>query len=226
MYDVKGRSSFPKKSLYLVTDSSLCLGRSLAWVVEQAILGGVDIVQYREKSYNPQKHRQELVEIRDICSAYGRLFIINDDLSLALELNADGAHIGQSDVNFLSARKILSSSKILGLSLESMDDLRSYFAKIKSHNLETKEKNFVDYFGVSPIFPTSTKLDTKKPWGLEGLQELRNATDMPLVAIGGIHLENGASIVKAGADSLAVVSAICSAKDPRLAATELKQFLI
>jgi thiamine-phosphate pyrophosphorylase len=225
MYDVKGRRSFPKNSLYLVTDSSLCLGRSLAWVVEQAILGGVDIVQYREKNYNPIKHKQELALIQDICRNYGTLFIINDDLSLTLEINADGTHIGQSDLEFLSARKILSPSKILGLSLESMDDLKTYFARMSSHPLDFKDKNLVDYFGVSPIFPTSTKLDTKKPWGLEGLQEIRQATDMPLVAIGGIHLENGASIIKAGADSLAVVSAICSAKDPRLAATELKQLL-
>lgn len=162
-------------------------------------------------------------------------------ISLVAEVKADGTHIGQSDEDVLSVRKILSNSKIIGLSLESMEDFKNYLnlenlhlskndehsSQIESSNRDEFEKmELVDYFGVSPIFPTATKTDTKEPWGLDGLRKLRESTEIPLVAIGGINKENAKSIMKAGADSLAVVSAICSAKDPKKAAKILKELIL
>jgi thiamine-phosphate pyrophosphorylase len=162
-------------------------------------------------------------------------------ISLVDEFQADGAHIGQSDDDVVSVRKILPNSKIIGLSLESMEDFKNYLnlenlhlskkdeflSQTESTNRdELQTKNLVDYFGVSPIFPTATKTDTKVPWGLEGLRKLRDSTEIPLVAIGGINMENAKSIMKAGADSLAVVSAICSAKDPKKAAKILKELVL
>jgi thiamine-phosphate pyrophosphorylase len=134
-------------------------------------------------------------------------------LDIALACGAPGVHLGQSDMPVDAARKLLPPEVFIGWSVESMDEV------IHSATLP------VDYLGVSPVFATPTKTDTATPWGLEGLQRIRAATDLPLVAIGGMHPGNAADVLQAGAHSLAVVSAICSADDPR-AASQLLRGLI
>ena len=129
---------------------------------------------------------------------------------MALAVRADGVHIGQSDMAYADVIRIIPSSMLVGLSVENMQQA------MEAANLH------VDYLGVSPVLATSTKTNfQEKPWGLEGLQKLRSVTSNNLVAIGGINLSNVADVIKAGADGIAVVSAICSAPDPKNAASEL-----
>jgi thiamine-phosphate pyrophosphorylase len=203
-------STFPFR-LYLVTDEALCLGRNFFWVVEEALKGGVDLVQLREKSLPFEKFVKKAEKLKSICDRYNVPLIINDSVEVAKSVDAHGLHIGQEDTDILEAKKMFGPEKYLGLSLERMDDL--------SH-AHSKEAT---YYGVSPIYATPTKMDTKTEWGLEGLSLLRKATDKPLVAIGRIKIENAASIIRHGADCLAVVSGICSAPSPAHAAEAFRK---
>jgi thiamine-phosphate pyrophosphorylase len=131
-------------------------------------------------------------------------------VDVALACGAEGVHLGQSDMPVEDARRQLPPHVFIGWSVESMDDVA------RSAVLP------VDYLGVSPIFATPTKTDTKTPWGLHGLQQVRAATKLPLVAIGGLHAGNAIEVLRAGADGLALVSALCSAADPKAAAATLR----
>ncbi|WP_291789349.1 thiamine phosphate synthase [Cecembia sp.] len=201
---------FPYR-LYLVTDEDLCLGRDFFWVVEEAIKGGVDIVQLREKSLPLEDFIKKAEKLKFICDQYRVPLIINDSVEVAKKVDAQGLHIGQEDTGIIEARSLLGANKPLGLSLESMEDL------YKPHSEEAW------YYGVSPIYATPTKMDTKTEWGLEGLAQLRKATEKPLVAIGRIKIENSSSIISYGADCLAVVSGICSAPSPAHAAETFRK---
>ncbi|RZS96247.1 thiamine phosphate synthase [Cecembia calidifontis] len=201
---------FPYK-LYLVTDEALCLGRDFFWVVEEALKGGVDIVQIREKSLSLEDFVRKAEQLKAICEKYHVPLIINDSVEVAKIIDAEGLHVGQEDTNIMEAKTILGSGKTLGLSLENMGDLRKPFS----------EEAW--YYGVSPIYATPTKMDTKSEWGLKGLAHLRKATDKPLVAIGRVKIENAASIISHGADCLAVVSGICSAPSPAHAAEAFRK---
>ena len=139
--------------------------------------------------------------------------IINDRLDVALAVEADGVHVGQDDMPYEIVRKLLGPKAIIGLSVETWEDV------------ERAEALDCDYLGVSPVFATPTKTDTKAPWGLEGLARIRAASRHPLVAIGGLHAGNAAAAVLAGADTLAVVSAVCAAADPCAAAQKIDQII-
>jgi thiamine-phosphate pyrophosphorylase len=136
--------------------------------------------------------------------------IINDRIDVALAIGADGVHIGQHDTPYEDARRLLGSHAIIGLSVESVEQAT------EAENLD------VDYLGVSPIFSTPTKTDIATEWGIEGLRLLRSNTRHILVAIGGINASNAQTVVEAGADGLAVVSAICASPDPECSSRELK----
>jgi thiamine-phosphate pyrophosphorylase len=139
--------------------------------------------------------------------------VINDRIDVALACQAQGVHLGQSDMPVTIARQMLPPEVFIGLSVETLGDVERAAAQA------------VDYLGVSPIFATPTKPDTAPPWGLLGLHQVRAMTDLPLVAIGGIHLTNALGVLQAGADGLAVVSAICSADDPAVAAQSFRQLI-
>jgi len=139
--------------------------------------------------------------------------MINDRVDVALAADADGVHVGQQDMSVADVRRLIGSRRIVGLSVETLEQAQA------AESLE------VDYLGVSPIFETSTKTDTRGAWGLEGLRELRTRTRLPLVAIGGLHAGNVSGVVAAGADGIAVVSAICAAPDPQEAARSLKPLI-
>jgi thiamine-phosphate pyrophosphorylase len=199
--------------LYLVTDRELCLGRPLEHVVGAAVRGGVSAVQVREKSCSTRDYIETVNKIQKRLKPYGVLLIVNDRVDVALAADADGVHLGQDDMPYRAARRILGQNAIIGLSVETMDQA------------EEAESLDVDYLGVSPIFPTPTKTDTKTPWRIEGLNMLRERSRHVLVAIGGINLSNAAQVLESGADGLAVVSAICSAHDPEQTARGLREIV-
>ena len=196
--------------LYLVTDQSLMRGRPLADVVSAAVQGGVSCVQLREKHLGTREFLAQALTLKKLLAPHRVPLVINDRIDIALACGAEGVHLGQSDLPVADARKLLPPAVFIGWSVESMDEV------LQSASLP------VDYLGVSPVFATSTKTDTQPAWGLEGLARVRAATCLPLVAIGGIHAGNALEVMRAGADSLAVVSALCAADDPHAAAVALR----
>jgi len=197
------------QGLYLVTDRDLCGGRPLKEVVAAAVAGGAAWVQLREKNLSTRAFVEEAAAVKALLAPHKVPLIINDRLDVALAVGADGVHVGQDDMPYPLARKILGTGKIIGLSVETWEDV------------EAAEKWDVDYLGVSPVFATPTKTDTKGSWGLEGIARIRSFSRHPLVAIGGLNATNTGAAVRAGADGIAVVSAICAAPDPLAAAREL-----
>ncbi len=196
--------------VYLVTDRALCRGRALADVVEATVAGGVTVVQLREKHVDTREFVELARALKALLAPRGVPLLINDRVDVALACRADGVHVGQGDMHPADVRALLGSTALIGLSVETMDQARE------------AEALDVDYLGVSPVFATPTKTDTAMPWGLDGLARLRAATGYTLVAIGGIGAANAASVLAAGADGLAVVSALCAADDPERAAAELR----
>lgn len=196
--------------LVLVTDRALCSGRPLEDVVQAAVRGGVSAVQLREKKCQPGEFIAIARRLKSVLQPNGVPLIINDRVDVALASGADGVHLGQRDLPVREARRLLGRDAIIGLSVET-----------PAQALDAESLD-VDYLGVSPIFSTPTKPDAGAPWGLEGLRSLRARTRRVLVAIGGIDASNAESVLAAGADGLAVVSAICASADPEAAARRLR----
>ena len=197
--------------LYLVTDRTLMRGRTLEAVITAAVAGGVTAVQLREKTCCTREFVLLARRLKKILTPLKTALIINDRLDIVLAADADGLHLGQDDLPLSDARRLLGTDKIIGLSLENLQQLQD------------PALTQADYLGASPIFLTSTKSDTKGAWGLDGLRQLRQQTSLPIVAIGGIHQGNAAQVLAAGADGIAVVSAICGAPDIHAAAHQLRQ---
>lgn len=200
-------------SLYLVTDRDLSQGRATGNIVAAAVRGGVTCVQLREKQASTREFVAEARAIKTLLTAQERHIplIINDRLDVALAVGADGVHLGQSDMELCDARRIAGANFIIGISAESVADAMAAAAA------------GADYLGISPVFATPTKTDTAPPLGLEGIRAIRAAVSLPLVGIGGINQDNASAVLQAGADGVAVVSAIVSAACPRSAAAALKQ---
>lgn len=188
--------------LYLVTDAACLRGRSLTDVVLAAVQGGTSCVQLREKHSATRDFVAMALAIKTLLEPFGVPLVINDRIDVALACGAQGVHLGQSDMPVTLARHLLPPDVFIGLSVENCADVLRAASQP------------VDYLGVSPIFATPTKTDTAAPWGLDGLRLVRSMTQLPLVAIGGIHVGNAGDVLAAGADGLAVVSALCSADDP------------
>lgn len=196
-------------SLYLVTDRSLSLNRPIEEVVESAVKGGVTMVQLREKEISSKEFYQLAVKLKECLQPYRVPLIINDRLDIALAADTDGLHIGQSDLPYPIARKLLGKDKIIGLSVENMEDAK------EANNWD------VDYIGISPVFNTQTKTDTAQALGLEGIRNIMSISKHPSVGIGGINASNTKDIINAGANGIAIVSAIMSVANPQKAAEEL-----
>lgn len=211
-FDVRARVAQVLR-LYLVTDESSCGERSLLDVVMAAVQGDVSCVQLREKYLNTRDFCEKARALQSILVPRGIPLVINDRVDLALACDAAGVHLGQSDMAVQDARRLLPPWMVVGLSVETLGHVQQA--------MQT-DKQGLDYLGVSPVFATPTKTDTNAPWGLAGLRQARAATSLPLVAIGGIHAGNARQVLEAGADGLAVVSAICAAPDPTLAARQLR----
>lgn len=200
-------------SLYIVTDRGLSSGRTTLEIVKAAVRGGATCVQLREKTCPTLEFIEQAQSVKEYLREHNIPLIINDRLDVAQAVQADGVHLGQTDMPFGMAKAILKDSMIIGISAESLEDA------IKA------EKGGADYIGVSPIFATPTKTDTAPPLGLEGLRKIRKAVRLPLVGIGGLNKDNAGEVIKNGADGIAVVSAIVAADDPEKAAGELKKII-
>jgi thiamine-phosphate pyrophosphorylase len=203
-----GRRFDPR--LYLVTDRGLSRGRPIESVVEAAVRGGVTAVQLREKACPAAEFLGLAIRLKSRLDEAGVPLIINDAVDIAAESRAAGVHLGQGDMSAAEARRILGPDAIIGLSVETLGQA------------DVAAGEDIDYLGVSPVFLTPTKTNTGGAWGLDGLRRLSIRTRKPLIAIGGINASNAASVIEAGADGLAVVSAIVSAFDPESAARELR----
>lgn len=197
--------------VYLVTDQSLSLGRRTADIVRDAVAGGATIVQLREKKASTRTFYEEALEVKRVLKGTGVPLIINDRLDIALAIDAEGVHVGNSDMPISMVRQLVGANKIVGLSIESLDDAKK------------EDIQYADYLGVSPVFSTTTKLDIAVPLGLEGTKIVTQMTGLPTVGIGGINLHNAAEVIAAGASGVAVVSAIVSQDDVVAATSQLKR---
>ncbi len=197
------------KGLYLVTDRALCGDKSLEDVISRSVKGGARYVQIREKDQSTRDFIEEAVRIKEILKSFSVPLIINDRVDVALAVKADGVHVGQDDMPYKMVRSLMGPGAIIGLSVEAWEDV------------EEAEALDCDYIGVSPVFDTPTKTDTRGAWGLDGLARIRAFSRHRLVAIGGLNASNAADVAAAGADCVAVVSAVCAASDPETASKEL-----
>lgn len=200
-------------SLYLVADAAQCGSRGLVATVKAALKGPVSILQLR----GPRTYLRELLEdalaLRRMAQHHGIPFIVNDHVDIALAANADGVHVGQADMPTPFVRRLLGNGKIVGLSVTCAAELASV------------DPGNVDYVGLGPVFPTSTKVDAAPALGISAFRDLRRQIDLPVVAIGGLNQSNVGAAVEAGADGVAVVSAICAAPDPEQAACDLRRLV-
>jgi thiamine-phosphate pyrophosphorylase len=199
-------------SVYFIMGSTNCLNDPME-VLREAIKGGITIFQFREKGEGALTGRAKFTLAKDlqtICRDHRIPFIVNDDIELALALDADGVHIGQEDEPVKAVRDLL-GKKILGVSVHSMEEAVMAI------------EQGADYFGIGPVFPTRTKLDAKPSRGTILIEELRaNGFEIPIVGIGGITIENADSVIQAGADGVSVITAISHATSPFEAAQALK----
>ena len=196
-------------ALYAITDSRLAKEQSFYEQIEDALKGGVTLLQLREKNMCEEDLLKEALEVQKICKKYRVPLIINDDVELAKKINADGVHVGQSDLDAGTARTILGPDKIIGVTAKTVEQARA------------AQRAGADYLGSGAIFGTGTKPDAK-PMTMELLREIVNAVDIPVVAIGGIDSSNAYKLAKTGIAGIAVVNGIFGKSDCCAAARELK----
>lgn len=179
-------------------------------IILQAVAGGVTLIQLREKSKNLTHIRQMALKLKTILNPLKIPLIINDYVEIVKEIDADGVHLGQSDLSPTVARKILGPNKIIGLSIESLEELEI-----------ANQLTCIDYIAVSAVFPSKTKPECKTIWGLDGLLKITQKSKHPVIAIGGINQQNIRDVIDNGVSGAAVVSAIHCHRDPQKAANHL-----
>jgi thiamine-phosphate pyrophosphorylase len=195
------------KGFYFITDAALSRAGNHR-DVQQAVAAGVKVVQYREKQADAKTMLEEARGLRSLCK--NTFFLVNDRVDIAWGAAADGVHLGQDDLPYEVARRLLGKKKIIGLTVRNLAEA-----------LEAQDLG-ADYLGVSPIFLTGTKGDAGPPAGLALLKEIRRRVSLPLIAIGGITLANAPAVIRAGADGVAAISAVVTRPDVR---TEIGKFL-
>lgn len=196
--------------LYAVTDRSWLRGETLYAQVEKALKGGATFIQLREKELNEEAFYQEAVELKKLCQQYKVPFVINDNVEIAKKMDADGVHVGQSDMAACDVRKILGEDKILGVSAQTVEQAL------------LAEQMGADYLGVGAVFPTGTKTDAVEV-DAETLKAICAAVKIPVIAIGGIKADNLSELSGSGICGIAVVSAIFAAEDITETTKELKE---
>ena len=197
-------------SVYLVTDHRNTNDEEFLNIIEEAIKGGTTIVQLREKTASTKEFYQLALKVKEITSKYDVSLLINDRIDIALAVDSDGVHIGQDDMPADIARKIIGKDKILGVSASTVAEAKK------------AEADGADYIGSGAVFPTATKDDADSVSKLQ-LKEIVHSIDIPVVAIGGITLENADTLKDTGIAGFSVVSAIMSADNPREASQKLKE---
>jgi len=198
-------------SLYLVLDPGLCADFGMVETARAAVAGGASVVQLRDKHADTALMIETGRALKAALSGTGALLIVNDDVEAAVAIGADGLHIGQEDMDAPTARARIGDDMVLGLSVET----EALAAGV--------DPAIVDYAGIGPVFATSTKADHKEPTGFPGLARLVRVCPVPAVAIGGLKAAHVGDVFAAGADGLAVVSAICGTRDPEAAAREIAE---
>ena len=196
--------------LYAVTDRSWLRGETLYAQVEKALKGGATFIQLREKELNEEAFYQEAVELKKLCHQYKVPFVINDNVEIAKKMDADGVHVGQSDMAACDVRKILGEDKILGVSAQTVEQAL------------LAEQMGADYLGVGAVFPTGTKTDAVEV-DAETLKAICAVVKIPVIAIGGIKADNLSELSGSGICGIAVVSAIFAAEDITETTKELKE---
>jgi len=196
--------------LYVIIDPAACRRRPAADIARAALEGGATIIQWRNKRRDPGDQLADARAIVALCREYGAISIINDYPDLAQASGADGVHLGQGDAAIEAVRPIVGDAMIIGVSTNNADEARR------------AEAEGADYVAIGAIFATASK-DVTRTASIERLREVKQAVRVPVVAIGGIDASNIASVVEAGADAAAVISAVCAADDPRAAASELAE---
>lgn len=191
-----------KKSLklYLVTDSDLLKGRDFYKCIEEAIKSGVTMVQLREKDADGKEFLEKAIKLRELTKKYNVSFIVNDRIDIALLVDADGVHVGQSDIDAVSVRRLIGENKIIGVSARTVEEA------------EQAKKDGADYLGIGSMFSTSTKLDAKNV-SFNTLNEIIKKVNLPFVLIGGISLKNVHELKSFNPDGYALVSGILAATD-------------
>ena len=193
-------SSASRSGLYLIADTSILRGCSLPEAAQKAILGGARLVQYRAQNIAASASYETADEVRRLTQKSGVIFMINDDVSLALAVKADGVHLGQEDLPIREARKILGHERLIGISTHSVEEALA------------AEEGGADYIGLGPIYVTTTK-QTRPPLGCGVIREVAEKVRIPIFAIGGINLKNLKEVLEAGATGVAVISAILASPD-------------
>lgn len=196
--------------LYAVTDRTWLNGATLYEQVEKALKGGATFIQLREKELDDESFLKEAFEIKKLCRQYNVPFVINDNVEIAKEINADGVHVGQSDMEASNVRNIIGKDKILGVSAQTVE--QAILA----------EKEGADYLGVGAVFGTTSKSDADDV-SIDTLKEICEAVNIPVVAIGGICADNVLKLEKSGISGVAVISAIFGAKDIESATKNLRE---
>jgi len=196
--------------LYAVTDRHWLGERTLADVVKESLDGGVSFLQLREKDLDEERFYEEAVELQALAAQYGVPFVVNDDVDIALRMDADGVHVGQSDMEAGDVRALIGPDKILGVSAQTVGQA------------VLAEKRGADYLGVGAVFPTGSK-DDAEDVSYETLRDICDAVSIPVVAIGGITPENTPELAGSGICGIAVISAIYAQKDIREAAAKLRK---
>jgi len=199
--------------LYVVTDEGLSQGLTHSRIAERAAFGGADVIQLREKNRTGVELYAIAKEIRECTTRTNTLFIMNDRLDIALASGADGVHLGQDDLPLQAARAIAPCPFIIGISVGTVEEAIQ------------AEKEGADYVAVGPVFSTGSKSDAGPGLGLKRVSEVRRAVSVPVIGIGGINADNAGEVIAAGADGIAVISAVVSQVDVRGAAQELRQVI-
>lgn len=192
--------------LCLVTDRALARGRPLVEVVMRAVMGGVTMVQLREKTATTRAFVEEARALKALLSDHGVPLIVNDRVDVALAIGADGVHVGQTDMPVAAVRALVGADALIGLSITDAEQVAR------------PDAADADYLGIGPLHPQRTKPDASTPLGLGGFAKLRRMSPKPVLAIGGVKAEDVAMLVEEGATGVAVVSAIMGAEDPEAAA--------
>jgi len=198
------------RGLYVIIDPGACAGRDPVEVARLALEGGASILQWRDKRREKGDQLPQARAVRELCIEHGALFIVNDHVDLALVLGADGVHLGQHDLPVELVRPLAPEGFIIGVSTNNAEEAR----RAQEHG--------ASYVAVGSVFPTASKEPERtRPASPERVREVKGAVALPVIAIGGINASNIDQVLAAGADAVAVISAVCSAEDPRAAAREL-----
>lgn len=195
--------------LYAITGEEFHPGRDVVEVMEEAIQGGVDIIQLRDKTSSKKAVLEKARRLKKLAANYGIPFIVNDHIDVALAVDASGVHVGQDDLPLPEVRKLLGPDKIIGVSTHKLEEA-----------LEA-EKNGADYIGVGPIFPTYSKADVVDPVTTAYIREVKEHVTIPFVAIGGIKRHNVREVIEAGAEAVCVITEIVAARDVKAASQAL-----